>query len=282
MLGGPYVVDPFPMNSYTTTGERPTADESFRLWERYKASGDLSLRNRLVLTYVPLVKHIAYKKLRELPASCEIDDLLSCGIEGLIHAIDRYDPAKGAALEPYLWTRIHGSVLDELRRRDWAPRSLRRFERELKKARATFNGAHGRAPTRQELADMVRLTPSELSDKQQQLQNSDLTSLSTLVSSEGDTTIELIETLESEDRSADPEHQAGWDEAKQKFRSAFAQLSAREREVAVLLYVKNLTLREIGEVLGVSESRVSQIHAQLKTRIRDRLTRHEPLFSAVA
>ena len=282
MLGGPFAVDPFPMNSYTTAGERPTSDEGFRLWERYKASGDLSLRNRLVLTYVPLVKHIAYKKLRELPASCEIDDLLSCGIEGLIHAIDRYDPAKGAALEPYLWTRIHGSVLDELRRRDWAPRSLRRFERELKKARATFSGAHGRAPTRQELADMVSVTPSELSDKQQQLQNSDLTSLSTLVSSEGDTTIELIETLESEDRSADPEHQAGWDEAKQKFRGAFAQLSAREREVAVLLYVKNLTLREIGEVLGVSESRVSQIHAQLKTRIRDRLTRHEPLFSAVA
>ena len=79
MLGGPYAVDPFPMNSYTTTGERPTADESFRLWERYKASGDLSLRNRLVLTYVPLVKHIAYKKLRELPASCEIDDLCPAG-----------------------------------------------------------------------------------------------------------------------------------------------------------------------------------------------------------
>jgi RNA polymerase sigma factor FliA len=166
MLGGPHPVDPFPMNSYTTSNERPTADESFRLWERYKASGDLSLRHRLVLTYVPLVKHIAYKKLRELPACCEIDDLLSCGIEGLIHAIDRYDPSKGAALEPYLWTRIHGSVLDELRRRDWAPRSLRRFERELKKARATFGGAHGRAPT------------------QQELQNSDLTSLSTLVSSE--------------------------------------------------------------------------------------------------
>ena len=83
--------------------ERPTADQSFALWEQYKASGDISLRNRLVLTYVPLVKHIVYKKLRELPASCEVDDLISCGIETLIGAIDRYDPSKGASLEPYLW-----------------------------------------------------------------------------------------------------------------------------------------------------------------------------------
>jgi RNA polymerase sigma factor for flagellar operon FliA len=264
------------------TSERPTADESFALWEEYKATGDLALRNRLVLTYVPLVKHIAYKKLRELPASCEVDELLACGIESLIGAIDRYDPAKGATLEPYLWTRIHGAVLDELRRRDWAPRSLRRFERELKRARETFSGAHGRPPTSQELADMVNLTRSELADKEHELQSSDLTSLSTLVTSEGESSIELGETLESHDLSTDPEYQATWDDAKQKFRRAFAQLSPREREVAVLLYVKNLTLKEIGEVLGVSESRVSQIHAQLKGRIRERLSRDHSLFNEVA
>jgi RNA polymerase sigma factor FliA len=272
--------DHVPMNS-NHTSERPSADESLTLWKQYKASGDLSLRNRLVLTYVPLVKHIAYKKLRELPASCEVDDLLACDIEGLIRAIDRYDPAKGASLEPYLWTRIHGSVLDELRRRDWAPRSLRRFERDLKKARVTFSGAHGRAPSRQELADMVSLTTDELMAKQQQIQNSDLTSLSSLVSSEGETTIELVETLESPDLSSDPE-QAGWDEAKEKFRRAFAQLTPREREVAVMLYVKELTLKEIGKVLSVSESRVSQIHSQLKSRIRARLSSDESLFLEVA
>ncbi len=277
----PHEADHFPMIS-SHTSERPTADESLLLWKQYKASGDLSLRNRLVLTYVPLVKHIAYKKLRELPASCEVDDLLACGIEGLIRAIDRFDPAKGATLEPYLWTRIHGSVLDELRRRDWAPRSLRRFERDLKRARVTFSGAHGRAPSRQELADMVSLSTGELMAKQQQIQNSDLTSLSTLVSSEGETTIELVETLQSHDLSSDPEHQASWDEAKEKFRRAFAQLTPREREVAVLLYVKELTLREIGEVLSVSESRVSQIHSQLKSRIRTRLSSDESLFLEVA
>jgi RNA polymerase sigma factor for flagellar operon FliA len=264
------------------SGERPAADQSLALWREYKLSGDRSLRNRLVLTYVPLVKHIVYKKLRELPASCEVDDLLGCGIESLIHSIERYDPDKGAALEPYLWTRIHGAVLDELRRRDWAPRSLRRLERDIKRARETFTGAHGRAPSYQELADMVNMRPAALRDSEREIQNSDLTSLSSLVVGEGETTIELVDTLESRDASTDPVHRASSDEAKEKFRRAFDHLSPREREVAVLLYVMNLTLREIGEVLGVSESRVSQLHSRLKGRIRQRLESHRALFSEAA
>ena len=128
----------------------------------------------------------------------------------------------------------------------------------------------------------MNMTPAQLRDKEQEIQNSDLTSLSSLVVTEGETAIELIDTLEADDPSTDPEHMAGWDEAKEKFRRAFDQLPAREREVAVLLYVKNLTLREIGEVLDVSESRVSQIHSQLKRRIRERLDSETLLFSEVA
>jgi RNA polymerase sigma factor for flagellar operon FliA len=252
------------------------------LWREYKETGDVSLRNRLVLTYVPLVKHIVYKKIRELPASCEIDDLISCGIETLIGAIDRYDPAKGASLEPYLWTRIHGAVLDELRRRDWAPRSLRRLERDLAKARETFTGAHRRPPTQLELASMMNMTPAELREKEYEIRRSDLTSLSSLAVTGGDGTIELIETIEANDPEADPERQATREEARAKFRRAFERLSPREREVAVLLYVKNLTLREIGEVLEVSESRVSQIHSQLKCRIRERLAHDTALFGELA
>ena len=253
------------------------------LWREYKATGDVGLRNRLVLTYVPLVKHIVYKKIRELPPSCEVDDLISCGIETLIGAIDRWDPEKGASLEPFLWTRIHGAVLDELRRRDWAPRSLRRLERDLLKAQETFTGAHGRPPTHLELADMMNMTPQELRAKEYEIKRSDLTSLSSLAVREGDGAgIELIETLEADDPEIDPEHQAAREEAREKFRRAFERLSPREREVAVLLYVKNLTLREIGEVLEVSESRVSQIHSQLKSRIRDRLRNDAALFGSVA
>jgi RNA polymerase sigma factor FliA len=252
------------------------------LWQEYKETGDLALRNRLVLTYVPLVKHIVYKKIRELPASCEVDDLISCGIETLIGALDRYDPSKGASLEPYLWTRIHGAVLDELRRRDWAPRSLRRFERDLVKAQETFTGAHGRPPTRVELASMMNMTPAELREKEYEIRRSDLTSLSSLAVRDGSTGIELIETIEADDPEIDPEQQAAREEARAKFRRAFERLSPREREVAVLLYVQNLTLREIGEVLEVSESRVSQIHSQLKSRIRERLRHDAALFGSVA
>jgi RNA polymerase sigma factor FliA len=251
------------------------------LWQEYKETGDVALRNRLVLTYVPLVKHIVYRKIRELPASCEVDDLISCGVETLIGALDRYDPEKGASLEAYLWTRIHGAVLDELRRRDWAPRSLRRIERDLLRAQEAFTGAHGRAPTRIELADMMQMTPAELRAKEYEIRRSDLTSLSSLAVSGGESDIELIETIEAEDPELDPEHRVAGEEARAKFRRAFERLSPRERDVAVLLYVRNLTLREIGEVLEVSESRVSQIHTQLKRRIRERLAHDSALFGEV-
>jgi RNA polymerase sigma factor FliA len=270
------------MRNETNTEPRARADEALALWQEYKASGDMTLRNRLVLTFVPLVKHIVYKKIRELPPSCEVDDLISCGIESLIGAIDRYDPSRGAGLEPYLWTRIHGAVLDELRRRDWAPRSLRRFERDLVRARETFTGAHGRRPTRLELASMMNLTESELRFKEYEIRKSDLTSLSSLAVTDGEGDVELVDTLEADDLSTDPEAQAEREEAKEKFRRAFERLSPREREVAVLLYVQNLTLREIGQVLEVSESRVSQIHAQLKRRVRERLANDHVLFGSTA
>jgi RNA polymerase sigma factor FliA len=252
------------------------------LWREYRATGDRALRNRLVLTYVPLVKHIVYKKIRELPPSCEVDDLISCGIETLIGAIDRWDPEKGAGLEPFLWTRIHGAVLDELRRRDWAPRSLRRLERDMIRAQETFTGAHGRPPTRAELASMMNMTSAEVAAKEYEIRRSDLTSLSSLAVAEGGSDIELIETIEADDPDIDPVQQAAREEARAKFRRAFERLSPREREVAVLLYVQNLTLREIGEVLEVSESRVSQIHSQLKERIRERLRNDASLFGEVA
>jgi|SoiMethySBSTD1v2_1073268.scaffolds.fasta_scaffold28109_4 RNA polymerase sigma factor for flagellar operon FliA len=260
----------------------PLSGMAEALWREYKATGDVGLRNRLVLTYVPLVKHIVYKKIRELPPSCEVDDLISCGIETLIGAIDRWDPEKGAGLEPFLWTRIHGAVLDELRRRDWAPRSLRRVERDMLNAQETFTGAHGRPPTRAELASMMNMTSSELADKEYEIRRSDLTSLSSLAVTDGEAAIELIETLESDDPHGDPELRFAREEARGKFRRAFERLTPREREVAVLLYVQNLTLREIGEVLEVSESRVSQIHSQLKKRIRERLTQDTALFGGVA
>ena len=256
--------------------------ETLALWKQYKESGDQQVRNRLVLTFAPLVKYIVYNKIRELPARCEVDDFISCGLEALITSIDRYDPEKGATLEQYAWTRIHGAVLDELRRQDWAPRSLRRWERDIARARDRFASNHGRQPTTEELAEAMGTTAEELRARQGEISASDVTSLNTLVLSDEETNVERIDTIVSEDRGADPEAAAMSEAAKARFRRAFSALPEREREVAVLLYVKNLTLREIGEILAVSESRVCQIHSELQRKLRDALKGEAGLFSEVA
>ncbi len=256
--------------------------ELLSLWRSYRESGDMRARDRLVFSLAPIVKCIVYRKVREIPAYREVDDFISCGLEALIRSLDRYDPAKGATLEQFAWTRIHGAVLDELRRFDWAPRSLRRAEREMHSARERFNVLHGRAPTRAELAEMLAISTEELDRLIGDLDRSDVGSLNALVSGDDDGQAERLDTLASHDRDCDPEHAAMRDGAIARFREAFDELSTRERKVALLLHVNNLTLREAGEVLGVSESRVCQIHGKLKRSLRDRLSEDEQLFLEVA
>src|ERR1700733_15977840 len=141
---------------------RAPAAEVLATWHEYKLTGDRELRDRLVFTFMPMVRYIVYRKVREVPAQCDVEDFLSCGLEALIHSIERYDPAKGATLEQFAWTRIHGAVLDELRRHDWAPRSLRRAERTINGAREEFASQHERHPSREELAAAAGMNPAEL------------------------------------------------------------------------------------------------------------------------
>ena len=266
------------MNANGKSRRRISHEETLALWKQYRETNDVQLRNKLVLTFAPLVKYIVYNKIRELPARCEVEDFISCGLEALIASIDRYDPEKGATLEQYAWTRIHGAVLDELRRQDWAPRSLRRWERDIHRARERFMGNHGRQPSTGELADALGTTANELRTREGEIAASDVTSLNTLVLSDEEASVERIDTIVSDDRSLDPEEAAVSEAAKTRFRRAFASLPEREREVAVLLYVKNLTLREIGEILAVSESRVCQIHGELKRKLRKALKDEASLF----
>ena len=184
----------------------------------------MRLRDRLVLTFAPMVKYIVYRKVREIPARCDVEDFISCGLEALIRSIDRYDPDKGATLEQFAWTRIHGAVLDELRRHDWAPRSLRRWERDINRARERFiaalrplahaRGARRRARHHGRGADHAAWTRSRVSD---------VGSLNTLVLGDDDTTIERIDTLASNDRDSDPEHAS---RARARRRSASAPPSS--------------------------------------------------------
>jgi RNA polymerase sigma factor for flagellar operon FliA len=267
----------------TPSERKPRTDELQRLWKQYRAQpADKRLRDRLILSLAPMVKFIVYRKVRNVPAHVEIEDYLSVGIEALILSLDRYDPEKGATLEQFAWTRVHGAVLDELRRQDWAPRSVRRWERDIEKASVEFTALHGRHPSTEELAESIGCTVGELRQRIEEISRSDLTSLNTVVLSDDETTIERMDTLASTDERLDPEHAAQTVDAKDRFREAFARLPRREREIAVLLYVKGMTLAEIGEIMGVSESRVCQIHTQMKKTLRAELGDHEAILRLVA
>jgi RNA polymerase sigma factor for flagellar operon FliA len=269
------------MQTIGKRASRASAPEVLALWEEYRRDGDPRVRDRLIFTFMPMVRYIVYRKVREVPAQCEVEDFLSCGLEALIRSIERYDPAKGATLEQYAWTRIHGAVLDELRRHDWAPRSLRRDERTIDKARESFLATHEREPSREELAELVGMRPRQLTERIDEIELAQVGSLNRIVRSDDSATIERIDTIESEDGDWDPTARAERREAKERFRKAFARLTKQEREVAVLIYTQDCTLREIGVRLGVSESRVSQIHTQLRRRLYEQLSHELPLFAAV-
>jgi RNA polymerase sigma factor for flagellar operon FliA len=266
----------------SSSAKRARTEELHELWREYKRTGEKRTRDRLVLTLAPLVKFIVYRKIREMPARVEAEDFISVGLEAMIQSIDRYDPEKGATLEQYSWTRIHGAVLDEMRRQDWAPRSVRRWERDIEKAVEDFNGVHGRRPNREELSEALGIDVKELRRRRDEIARSEVTSLNAVVLSDDETDVERLDTIASDDPTLDPEAAAGAQAAKERFREVFADLPQREREIAVLLYVKNLTLAEIGDILGVSESRVCQIHGQTKKKLRTSLADDAALFHLVA
>jgi RNA polymerase sigma factor FliA len=270
------------MSAVQTKKTRPSAEQTLELWRTYKATGDPRLRDRLVLTFAPMVKYIVYRKVREIPARCEVDDFISCGLEALIRSIDRYDPDKGATLEQYAWTRIHGAVLDELRHNDWAPRSLRRWDRDMNRAREQFFALYSRQPTKAELSEALGITVGEFEKRREEIFKAEVGSLNMFVLADEDTAIERIDTLESNDRECDPEAAAIRNDAKARLGAALERLPERDRKLAVLIYVHNLTLREIGEILGVTESRVCQLNGALTKKLRVMLANHEQLFTDAA
>ena len=173
-------------------------------------------------------------------------------------------------------------MLDELRRGDWAPRPLRKWERDIYGARDRFTRLYGRPPTSEELSDALGITTGRLSRLLADLAKADVGSLNALVQSDDGSAIERIDTLASADRDNDPESAAMHEKALERFRSAFSRLPPREQKVAVLLHVYGLTLREVGDVLGVSESRVCQINSAIRRRLRLQLGAEHELFDEIA
>lgn len=266
----------------STTGKRLSPGEAEALWRAWREGKDASSRNTLILSYAPMVKYLASRKARALPAHCELDDLISCGLMALIAAIDRFDPVKGATFEQYAWTRISGAIMDELRRQDWAPRSARRMERQAEEARERWIAREGRSPSDDELAGELKITTQELRQRLADIDRADIVSLNAKVRSADDATTEVGETLESNEIELDPEMSLLARERGAVLREAIANLTERERDVLTLVHVHRVGGAEIGRMLGVSESRVSQILASARQRIRVYIAEYDRLSDEAA
>src|SRR5512144_2486872 len=253
------------------------AVELKELWRRYKEDGDKRAREQLVLAFSPLVKYVAGRMSSGLPAHVEESDLISYGLVGLISAIERFDPGREIKFETFAITRIKGSIIDELRSLDWVPRSVRTKAREIERANAKLENQLRRAPTDQEMADQLEVTVEEFQESLMRISNSSVVALDELwtVSDASGDQVSLLDTIQ-DPQALDPAQEMDATEMKDHLADAIARLPEREKLVVALYYYENLTLREIGEVLGVTESRVSQLHTKAVLRLRGRMS-DEPL-----
>jgi RNA polymerase sigma factor for flagellar operon FliA len=248
------------------------AIELRELWRRYKSSGDPRARERLVVAYSPLVKYVSGRMASGLPAHVEEADLISYGLVGLISAIERFDLEREIKFETYAITRIKGAIIDELRSLDWVPRSVRARAREIEKANSKLEHSLQRAPTDEEMSHELDLTVEEFHDALLTISNSSVAALDELwtVSDASGDQVSLLDTLQ-DPGAPDPASIMDATELKDRVADAITRLPEREKLVVALYYYENLTLREIGEVLGVTESRISQLHTKAVLRLRSRL-----------
>jgi RNA polymerase sigma factor for flagellar operon FliA len=245
------------------------------LWVTFRATADRTARDQLIVHYSPLVKYVAGRVAAGFPHNVEAADLVSYGIFGLIDAIERYDPDRGARFETYAIARIRGAIVDELRSLDWVPRSIRAKARGLELAYQRIEARLKRSPTDRELAEELGLTKRRFDSLLAQLARQGIAALDDVLPSNGEwrehsTLGELLA-----DGADGPMALYEWNETRRQLASSVNALPERERVVLTLYYYENLTLADIGSVLGVTESRVSQIHTKAVLHLRARLAAGE-------
>lgn len=250
---------------------RAQEEEDQKLWRQYRESHDQRIKDSLIMKYASFVKYVAGRIAVNLPSNVEFDDLVSYGILGLIDAIDKYDTERKVKFKTYAKTRIRGAIFDELRVLDWTPRSIRQKARKLEKAYAKLEGKLGRDATDDEIADFLKIDISELHKLFDETKKSLLLSLDEIFydDEEGSSRFDFVENQKSDN----PQSKVEEAEAKTILADAIAKLSERERMVITLYYYEDLTSKEIGKILGVSDSRVSQLHTKAILRLRGRLAR---------
>jgi RNA polymerase sigma factor for flagellar operon FliA len=237
--------------------------------QRYVIAGAELSREEIVHKYLHLVKYVAGRISVNLPPNVELNDLINDGILGLIDAIEKYDDSRGVKFETYAITRINGAILDALRSLDWVPRAVRQRSRELERAYQELEAKFGRIPTSEELAAKLEITVKELDTLMQRVRGTAVLSLEEFLPNEKGYEIPLVETLKDADNDVTTAVEAR--EVRNALVQAVEQLPPQERTVISLYYFEGQTLKEIKGALNVSESRVSQIHAQAVIHLRQKL-----------
>ncbi|AEE16573.1 RNA polymerase sigma factor WhiG [Treponema brennaborense] len=249
--------------------EEKTEDE---LWLEYKKTKSPALRDAFIRQYMPLVKYVAGKVATGMPGSVEFDDLVGFGQFGLLDAINKYDPDKNVKFKTYAVTRIRGSIFDELRQLDWVPRSVRQKAREIEDAIVALESRLGRPASDAEVAGSMGISEAEFQQTVMRVSGTSVLSLNDVWYSGDDSDhVSIGDSIESP-ASLNPDVIVEREEIRRVIAEAITELPEKEKMVLVLYYHEDLTFKEIGQVLNVSESRISQLHTKANMRLRSKLT----------
>jgi RNA polymerase sigma factor for flagellar operon FliA len=242
------------------------------LWRKFKKTKDPAIRDTFVKQYAPLVKYVAGKIAVSMPHNVEFDDLVGFGVFGLFDAISKFDPDKHVKFKTYAVTRIRGAIFDELRSIDWVPRSVRQKSREVEDTMRHLESSLGRSASDKELAGAMGVSVKEFEKTMLKISSTSILSLNDIwYTGEDNDKVSIGDSIESP-RSMNPEAIVEKEEIKQVIIRTIDELPEKEKKVLVLYYYEDLTLKEIGKVLEVTESRVSQLHTKAIMRLRSKLT----------
>ena len=250
-----------------------TAADRDKMWSEYSKQKTPQLREKLIIEYSGLVKVVAGKLSMYLGYTVEYDDLVGYGVFGLIDAIDKFDYGKGIKFETYASLRIRGEILDQIRKMDWIPRTVRQKQKQLDMAYRKIEERTGRLATDEEIAEELGITLEELCNMQNETKVSKIISLDEYME-QGDSKVEPVETKEY----MQPDRVVEMEELKKLLLEVLETLTEKEKKVILLYYYEEMTLKEISNVMDVSESRVSQLHSKALIKMRQRLGNNMQMF----